>query len=682
MPIDFKQQTFFDPKIDIIGKEVPVADIEKTANVIQDRYDKSLENETKSLAIAKKLQQSVSSRDKELAAQILADYQGRLEERAKKGNYADMGWQTAADALDVAGLHEGLTNKAKKEEASLAEIAKKNISNPERMAFEQQNWLGQQETPTWDNKNRILTGLNLTAPKVVEDQDMAKLVNNWANDIESNIVGKGNKTEKFFKQGDKLPNGQLAVIPGIYNLGDSRNVETVTGDRVEDIVKNYAEADPTVRAYKDALTRFYSTKMDPKAAALRAEEETIGAATRAAKTKYAFSKDVRTNELGLDVPGTGLIGGGPIENPGDLYTPSSVNVQDFQGQSQLTDDIKEGLQGDATKFDKIAEKAEALKYKYRDNPMQRMKADGMIKTADALKDLTTKYPSVVEGLYGLSKGTTEIWQSTFSKLGGTAEMYKNQVINNPGGTTKLLGVFPVNKSGSPFSDKEKKEISQLLDIVSKNGNDLIGWSSAIDNTNEDNYENFKTETGKTIPMATFDLNSEKQRNAKNSLATDLNVSDFRILGKKDFKFDTGAKITIQKFATEALGGGEGTIYEAIIKDNDGVEHAINVAPKNKTTGKTLNKQMSKYVYKPLHFNDMLSKGTSFYEDGQFKTIGNILKANRNGELNSLFENVNKNAKITYKDNAYYLEGNNNPFTSVSQLLYSLKDNNKYNNMIQ
>jgi hypothetical protein len=114
MPINFNQQTFFDPKIDIIGKEIPVADIEKTANVIQDRYDKSLENETKSLAIAKKLQQSVSSRDKELAAQILTDYQTRLDERAKKGNYADMGWQTAADALDVAGLHEGLTNKAKK----------------------------------------------------------------------------------------------------------------------------------------------------------------------------------------------------------------------------------------------------------------------------------------------------------------------------------------------------------------------------------------------------------------------------------------------------------------------------------------------------------------------------------------------------------------------------------------
>ena len=51
MPINFNQQTFFDPKIDIIGKEIPVADIEKTANVIQDRYDKSLENETKSLAI-------------------------------------------------------------------------------------------------------------------------------------------------------------------------------------------------------------------------------------------------------------------------------------------------------------------------------------------------------------------------------------------------------------------------------------------------------------------------------------------------------------------------------------------------------------------------------------------------------------------------------------------------------
>jgi hypothetical protein len=35
----------YDPKIDIIGKEVPLQALEQTGKTLQDRYDKSYENE-------------------------------------------------------------------------------------------------------------------------------------------------------------------------------------------------------------------------------------------------------------------------------------------------------------------------------------------------------------------------------------------------------------------------------------------------------------------------------------------------------------------------------------------------------------------------------------------------------------------------------------------------------------
>lgn len=660
MPIDFNQPAFFDPRIDIIGKEVPLAEIEKTGNVLQNRFDKSYEQYSAADEALKQMEARANPVDREKAKELRSIYKEEMDKILEQGDFHNMRRQTENLARNAAINYKVIEEKNAAIQKGLDEIAKspKYQLDPEGA---KQEYLKSLQSINFNPETRTISDFNVGAYNAAKDVNIAQKSLEIAPTIRT--VTRGGEEARLVQE---LVNGS----PVWMKITKGGQKEFLLSKEIETELSAYLKTDPEIQAYIARDTRRLGYDPATKEGAEvynRLLNERISGATKAVGDMYAVDKNIQNNDLQVLGDGLNSGGGGPTENSGDLYTPSSINVKDFQGQSQLTDDIKEGLQGDATKFDKIAEKAEALKYKYKNDPMQSMKADGMIKTADALKDLTMKYPSVVEGLYFTGKGTTGPFESTFSQLGTTASFYKNQVINNP---------------KSSFSSKDKKEISQLLDIVSKNGNDLIGWSSMIDNTNEDNYENFKTETGKTIPMATFDLNSEKQRNAKNSLATDLNVSDFRILGKKDFKFDTGAKITIQKFATEALGGGEGTVYEAIIKDNDGVEHAINVAPKNKTTGKTLNKQMSKYVYKPLHFNDMLSKGTSFYEDGQSKTIGNILKANKNGELNSLFENVNKNAKITYKDNAYYLEGNNSPFASVSQLLYSLKDNNKYNNMIQ
>lgn len=660
MPIDFNQPAFFDPRIDIIGKEVPLAEIEKTGNVLQNRFDKSYEQYSAADEALKQMEARANPVDREKAKELRSIYKEEMDKILEQGDFHNMRRQTENLARNAAINYKVIEEKNAAIQKGLDEIAKspKYQLDPEGA---KQEYLKSLQSINFNPETRTISDFNVGAYNAAKDVNIAQKSLEIAPTIRT--VTRGGEEARLVQE---LVNGS----PVWMKITKGGQKEFLSSKEIETELSAYLKTDPEIQAYIARDTRrlgYDPTTKEGTEIYNRLLNERISGSTKAVGDMYAVDKNIQNNDLQVLGDGLNSGGGGSTENPGDLYTPSSINVKDFQGQSQLTDDIKEGLQGDATKFDKITEKAEALKYKYKNDPMQLMKADGMIKTADALKDLTMKYPSVVEGLYLTGKGTTGPFESTFSQLGTTASFYKNQVINNP---------------KSSFSSKDKKEISQLLDIVSKNGNDLIGWSSMIDNTNEDNYENFKTETGKTIPMATFDLNSEKQRNAKNSLATDLNVSDFRILGKNDFKFDTGAKITIQKFATEALGGGEGTVYEAIIKDNDGVEHAINVAPKNKTTGKTLNKQMSKYVYKPLHFNDMLSKGTSFYEDGQSKTIGNILKANKNGELNSLFENVNKNAKITYKDNAYYLEGNNSPFTSVSQLLYSLKDNNKYNNMIQ
>ena len=74
MPIDFNQQAFFDPKIDIIGKEVPVAEIEKTGNVLQNRFDTSYEQYSAADEALKQMEARANPVDREKAKELRAMY--------------------------------------------------------------------------------------------------------------------------------------------------------------------------------------------------------------------------------------------------------------------------------------------------------------------------------------------------------------------------------------------------------------------------------------------------------------------------------------------------------------------------------------------------------------------------------------------------------------------------------
>jgi hypothetical protein len=173
MPFNF-QDTYVNPNVQIKGEEIPLEQLEKTSNVIQGRYDTSMDNDAKMGAITKKLLASSNPVDHETAKQIMDYNNKRLTERAKSGNYQDIVWQTQQDALDAAGMFEGLSNRNKQIQQGLEKIAvspdyKSDFSRKEAVRMYNQQLKSAQFNP----ENNTLENLNVDSFSEAPDIDVA-----------------------------------------------------------------------------------------------------------------------------------------------------------------------------------------------------------------------------------------------------------------------------------------------------------------------------------------------------------------------------------------------------------------------------------------------------------------------------------------------------------------------------
>ena len=124
MAINFDRQLFFDPQIDIIGKEVPLAAMEKTGAVLQDRFDKSYENYNLTQEALNQAVANANEVDKE-KAQALSDlYSGELKNIAQKGDFHNMRHQTSSLARQAAINYKTIAERNQKIQGELDAIAK------------------------------------------------------------------------------------------------------------------------------------------------------------------------------------------------------------------------------------------------------------------------------------------------------------------------------------------------------------------------------------------------------------------------------------------------------------------------------------------------------------------------------------------------------------------------------
>jgi len=297
MAINWNQAEYVSPKLQITPDQLPLEAGMKVGEVLQGRYDKAIETDTKIGALTKKLMGSVDPSDQELAKEITATYGARLKERASKGDYQNMQWQTMADADDFANIYIGLTNKAQQMQKYRDYIdTHKGIVDPNMKAWMKKDWESKQAKSTFDKENRFVSGLHVSAPNLVEDTDFAKFADSFASGWKADSGGGKTGKTVMTKPGDKLADGTISA-GGMYNETSKHTWEKVKDTDIIKGLNDYAKASPALQATIDRDVQFGLSNQPLREGETLAqrrasvEHDNMDKAWKAASNKFGYTSN-------------------------------------------------------------------------------------------------------------------------------------------------------------------------------------------------------------------------------------------------------------------------------------------------------------------------------------------------------------------------------------------------------
>jgi len=243
MNLNYDMATFVDPKIQIAPRELPVEEMMKVGNVLQDRFDKAMENETKTQAFIRKLKSSSNPADHAVADQIMSNYNERLKDRATNGRYQDMQWQTQQDALDVAGMYEGLSNKNKSIQAEISAIMKNDAWKNKDARIK--DFMRTVKSANYDTENRMLTGLDVNPFGAAKDVNGGHLALEYGKNAKPFVyAGANGKLVRLDINGRPIPEsdrttkqayiGHLSTIGDLKILKEEDLAKTLRSNLLED----------------------------------------------------------------------------------------------------------------------------------------------------------------------------------------------------------------------------------------------------------------------------------------------------------------------------------------------------------------------------------------------------------------------------------------------------------------
>ena len=342
------ENAFVNPNIQITPNELPLEQMQKTSDTIQGRYDKAYEEETKTRALGKKLQASADPADRELAKQIMNTYGTRLDDRAKTGDYQNMRWQTAQDAQEFGDIYQGLSEKAKTMQKYRDHINTANgLDTPGIRQYYLDKFNKDAAKSQFDPNSRILSGLNVEAPSLVEDTDWAKLANDFGAGWKADSVGGKSVRTVFTKPGEKLGDGSTSA-GGAYKETSVGKWEQVKEKDIKKGLYDFFSSDPSAKATIDRDTQFSISKQPLREGETiesrrkEIEHNDVSRAVEAAANKYGYTNSYTEKDDIADDRMNAAMGAGNPQDP-------DFNLNVFQNQI-TSDKAIEPIQAEKTKM--------------------------------------------------------------------------------------------------------------------------------------------------------------------------------------------------------------------------------------------------------------------------------------------------------------------------------------------
>ena len=325
MPIDFNRQMIFDPKIDIIGKEVPLAEIEKTGNVLQGRYDQSYDNFTKFQQFAKKAQESADPVEREMVKQWTDSLDPQVKQISQNKDFHNMRFQTMALANDAADKYKTFADRAAQAKELRQNIAlSKDLSKDETKQYYLDDINKQLKNTKYDPSTGLFDFTPITPPKMTADADVNASYNKYASGWLADKFGGESANMSFVKRGESIPGvGGSAALDGVYNTKTGHMVEKVDPKQVENGIKQMMKQDLPIQAMIDRDTEIYLSKhpeADPLKVKSEIENNTLNSAGKAWANKVSYTHDIRTEDVKYDGDASANYGGGAAE----LFNPNNL----------------------------------------------------------------------------------------------------------------------------------------------------------------------------------------------------------------------------------------------------------------------------------------------------------------------------------------------------------------------
>lgn len=634
MAIDFNKQLVFDPKIEIVGEEIPLAEMEKTGQVLQGRYDKSYEDYSTFKELAKQTEQISDPEEREKVKQYIKDLEPQVKQIGEKGDFHNMRQQTAALAKNAA-----FNLKLFGERAAEAKKYRDLISANDKLGDEEtkayyQNKLNKVLAETQYNpETKSFNFSALQLPKMVEDYDSNKFLQNVTQGWMANRYGSESANMAFLKAGDKIPGvGGVAPAAGVYNTKTGRQDTTVDFNEVYNNALKAAEGE---RGLQAMLKRDFEIQSENKN--LKPEEQEV--LKESLKRKYlydpltgfsnkaAYALTDLKEDVGYDVGASNAAAAAAGANKpqfGGDYSPADV----FQEHKKSSGDFKK-LTFDAIEGNKASKSMVlgALDAMSNINP----KAKEAKIAVKSLLEFTKKYPQYADNISKATAGQTNL-----PVLGAAQGVYN--ILN--------MGFNLVSDAIQGNSTEEMRKDFMKV----KNAYGKVASTDFIDSEFEDQFQQFAKSAPmtRTLPLKEFDIRNDDTRNLLDNLAKKYTKDDFDIIEGGEWKNDN-KNVEFMRWSDEPYGAGTGMVLE--VKDNKG--NTFLVQPKKQSLDGVVG-QIAKanpqsnikrtYDYKdliPVSYNNATKSFADFAEEVDRPQVKAAL-------------NQYKDYTIQLKDGTYYL----------------------------
>jgi hypothetical protein len=244
MAINWNQAEFVSPKLQIVPEQLPLEAGVKVGTVLQDRYDKSYENLTKSEEALRQMALSANEVDRPEVEKIYSQYSEQLK-NIDKNDLHNARWKTLKLATEAANNYMSMAQRNKEIQAQ-----EELISKDPRWALKREEALQDFRkglSPIgWDAEKRAFSNLNVSPYSAAADVDKVKYYTTYGKLMEPIVKSIKNKTVvPVDEDGNETT---LEKAPYFKTINTQGQVSILPASQLFRTLKDVGMSDDNVRA--------------------------------------------------------------------------------------------------------------------------------------------------------------------------------------------------------------------------------------------------------------------------------------------------------------------------------------------------------------------------------------------------------------------------------------------------